>query len=258
MSRLAQQQQALLDALLMWPTVDATKRIAAYAYSTRGRGLKAYQTNGHSLAQRAMAAAYPVVKQLFGDESFGDLARALWHAHPPQCGDIAEWGEVLPAFLQTNTQLQDEPYLPDVARVEWALHCCARASDASADLSTVALLTTQDPHHLHLTLAPGCAVIRSQWPIASLVGAHLDHEPTLEVVGHMMRAGTPQDAVVWRQGLRPRVREAYSGEADFLDALLRAESLEDALDLANGFDFGQWLPTAAQSGLLLNVSDDTL
>ena len=257
MSRLAQQQQALLAALFAWPAANAIENVAVSAHYTGARGLKAYQTNGHCLAERALVAAYPVVAQLLGGESFADLARALWHAHPPQCGDIAQWGDTLPAFLQSSSQLQDEPYLSDVARVEWALHCCTSAADASADLSSVALLTTQDPQHLHFTLAPGCAVIGSAWPIASIMGAHLEQSPSLEAVGQMLRADTPQAAVVWRQAMRPCVREASMGEADFLQALLRGISLGEALDAAPGLDFGQWLPTAAHSGLLLSVSDNT-
>jgi hypothetical protein len=209
------------------------------------------------LAERALAAAYPVVAQLLGGESFADLARALWHAHPPRYGDIAQWGDTLPAFLRASTQLQDEPYLPDVARVEWALHCCISAPDASADLSTVALLTSQDPQNLHFTLAPGSAVVSSPWPVVSIVCAHLESKPALELVGQLLRAAVPQDAVVWRQGLRPCVREAQNGEAHFLQALLRGASLGAALDAASALDFGQWLPNAAHSGLLLRVSDNT-
>ena len=80
------QQQALLNALFDWPRPDATQFIAAYARQSCARGLKVYQANGHLLAERALQAAYPVVAQLLGGESFADLARAVWHAHPPLRG----------------------------------------------------------------------------------------------------------------------------------------------------------------------------
>jgi hypothetical protein len=253
MSRLRQQQQALLDALFAWPPKDATKNIASRTYYTGDRGLKAYKTNGHCLAERALAAAYPVVAQVLGAESFADLARALWHAHPPTRGDVAQWGEALAFFLQDSVQLAGEPYLPDVARAEWALHCCASAADAAADVSTLALLTTHDPQHLYFGLAPGCAVVRSVWPIASILGVHLERTPTFEVVGQQLRAALAQDALVWRAGLRPRVREAVAGEALFVQALLQGHSVSQALDTALSLDFGLWLPMAVQSGLLLRV-----
>lgn len=255
MSQLAQQQQLLLDALLAWPAGNAIKTLAAYAHDPGARGLKVYQANGHALAQSALQAAYPVVAQLIGDEGFADLARALWHAYPPQRGDVAQWGADLVGFLENSAQLQDEPYLPDVARVEWALHLCAGAPDAEPDLTTLALLTTHEPEQLQLRLAPGSAVLRSTWPVASIVGAHLDGSPSLQEAGAQLRRREAQDVVVWRAGLRPRTRLALAGEADGLQVLLAGGSLAQALDAAPELDFSQWLPLAVQSGLVLAVME---
>jgi hypothetical protein len=254
MSALARQQQALLDALLAWPVNDAMKNIAAYAIDTGARGIKAYQMNGHMLAQRALQAAYPVVAQIVGDASFADLARALWHAQPPQRGDIACWGAGLADFVQASAQLQDEPYLSDVARAEWALHQCAAAPDHSPDRSTMALLTTHDPEQLGLLLAPGCAVVRSAWPVASVLGAHLYQTPNFTTVGQQLRDALAQDAVVWRVGWRPLVREAAPGEAIFLSALMRGGAVSRALEVSPTLNFSTWLPAAVQSGLLLCVT----
>ncbi len=250
MSVLATQQQALLDALFARPAANAIKTIAACAMDTGARGLKAYQTNGHMLAERALQSAYPVLAQLIGEDSFADLARALWHAQPPVLGDVACWGKALPEFVRSSAQLQDEPYLPDVAAIEWALHRCATAPDADVQLHTLALLTTVDPADLQLKLTPGCAVLRSPWPAASVVGAHLYGSPSFAEVGALLRGPVAQDAVVWRDGFRPRVRVAQAGEADFLAALLLGHSLADALDASAALEFSAWLPLAAQSGLL--------
>lgn len=205
------------------------------------------------LAQRALAGAYPVVTQLLGEESFDDLARALWHAHPPVRGDVAQWGAALAEFVRASPQLQDEPYLHDVAAVEWALHRCATAANGVAESATLALLTTHDPDRLHLVLAPGCATVQSPWPVVSILNAHLEQTPTFAAVGQQLRDALAQDAVVWRAGLRPRVREAVPGEFDFLQALLQGKPLGPALDAAPLLDFGSWLPMAVQTGLVLSV-----
>ena len=152
--------------------------------------------------------------------------------------------------------MQEEPYLPDVARAEWALHQCAGAPDQPADLATLALLTTHDPAQLHLVVAPGCGVVRSAWPIGSILGAHLEASPSLEEAGAQVRAGLAQDTVVWRSGWRPRVRLALTGEAEVLQGLLDGGSLAQALEAqeaASALDFGQWLPVAVQTGLVLAV-----
>ena len=253
MTDLAAQQQDLLRALFDWPADDATKLIAARADKTWARGLKAYQTNGHMLAERALQAAYPIVAQLLGEESLADLARAVWHAYPPTRGDLALWGDVLPEYLASSAQLQDEPYMADVARLEWAVHRCASAPDALADPASLALLATEDPDHLSLRLAPGCAVLRSRWPVASIASAHVHGTPSLADAGTELRAGVAQDVVVWRQGLRPQFRQAQPGEPELLLHLLAGSSMGLALDQSPRLDFAQWFPSAIASQLVLGV-----
>ena len=253
MSALETQQNALLDALFEWPAQNAIKKIATYAIDAGARGLKAYKTNGHMLAERALQAAYPVVAQLLGAESFADLARALWYAQPPVRGDLGQWGDGLPQFLQHSAQLQDVPYLGDVASVEWAMHCCAVAPDAQAQPESLHLLTTHDPAQLHLVLAPGTLALCSEWPVASILLAHLDSADDFTQVGELLRKQVAQEVVVWREGLRPRMRQAMPGEAACLKACLAGSPLGPSLDVASGLDFGAWFPQAIQSGLVLGV-----
>lgn len=256
MSTLAAQQQALLAALFQWPAQNAIKNIADCANYTGARGLKAYQANGHALAERVLLAAYPVVAQLLGDESMADLARALWHAHPPTCGDLAQWGGALPEFVRHNAQLVDEPYLADVAAAEWALHLCVTAPDAEPNIASFALLAEHDPSALTLRLAPGAALVCSAWPVADIIAAHPTHplgQPTLAEVGQKLRDRVAQDAVVWRENLAPRLREAQPGEAALLSALLAGQSLGHALDASPALDFGAWFPLAVNTGLVLGA-----
>jgi hypothetical protein len=255
-SALLDQQQALLDALFACPSAEASLRLMAYAQGvgTRpGRGLLAYQSNGHMLAERALRSAYPVLAQMVGDSSFSDLARALWHAHPPQSGDMALWGESLAAFVCSSTQLQDVPYLRDVAIAEWALHRCAFAPDPLADLSTLVLLTTDEPQTLTLDLAPGLSMLASKWPLASLLLAHLEGSPALEEVSQELQSGVAHDVVIWRCGFEPKLRQALLGELPVLHSLQAGHDLASALQAGPELDIAQWLPQAVQTGLVLGV-----
>jgi len=198
-----------------------------------------------------LTGAFPVLAQLVGAESFTALSREFWLTHPPHCGDLALWGGALAQFLQTNSQLADEPYLPDVARVEWALHVAAGAADQPADMASFALLASADPTTLSLRLASGTLVLASNYPAASITTAHLIGTPSLAEAGAMLRAGTAEHALVWRAGLRPCVRPCGAGEAKLVTALLRGASLLSALEAAPDLDFQDWLTMAVQSGLLL-------
>jgi hypothetical protein len=251
---LAAQQQALLETLFASPGKSATNLIATCAGSTGARGLKAYQANGHMLAERSVQATFPVLVQLMGDENLPGLARAFWHAHPPERGDLAQWGAELPEFIRASEQLASEPYLADVATVEWALHVCAGAPDQAADPASFGLLMAHDPLELHLQLAPGCAVFSSAWPVASILGAHLSQTPSFDDVRERFRAGTGESTLVWREAFRPRLREALTGEASLITALQQGLSLGDALDHAPDLDFNAWLPLAVQTQLLLGAA----
>lgn len=256
MSTLAEQQQALLEALFASPSQTALQGLQSHA---RGvgvnpqRGFLVYQSNGHMLAEKALGAVYPVVAQMVGEDSFADLARALWHTHPPQRGDIAEWGGALAEFMQHSAQLEDVPYLPDVAKAEWALHRCALAPDREPALATLELLTHEDPQTLTLDWAPGLVALSSAWPLASLVLAHLLAKPTLSELAQELQAHIAQDVVVWRVGFEPRLRLAHPGEVAFLHGLQSGLALEPALDAAPALDFSRWLTQAVQTGLVLGV-----
>jgi hypothetical protein len=259
---LGEQQQALLQALRAPRHEDANALAAAQAGLLAGgggnqwqRGLAAYRTNGHELAPRALAAAYPAVAQLLGDDNFRGLARSLWTAHPPRRGDIAQWGGELAAHIEALPGLiAEEPFLADVARVEWLLHRAAGAADAALDAASLQMLTTHDPAALTLVLCPGAASLASAWPVASIVNAHIAGEPSIEEAGTRLREGRAETALVWREGLRPRVREALPGEPDFVAALQAGRSLADALQVAPALDFAAWLAAAVPSGLLVGAA----
>lgn len=252
MSALELQQQQLLQALWLPRQADAGRQLAASglwvgAAGPRGleRGLLAYRANGRALAERALRAAYPAVADILGEQDVAGLARQLWQQHPPLRGDIAQWGGALPAHLETLSELLDDaPALPDVARIEWALHCAATAPDADADPASFQLLA-QEPDAAALRLAPGLCCIASAWPAVSIVLAHAE--------GWERHAAAGETAVVWRHGVRARVRAALQGEAALLQALQQGHALARALECAPAIDLQAWLPMAVQTGLVLGA-----
>lgn len=261
MNMLMLQQQSLLDALFLRPgsaQSNAVQHLHIQLEPRAARGLMAYQANGHALAERSLLAAYPVIAQLIGSESFNALARDLWHHHPPQGGDLARWGDALPAFLASSEQLADVPCLADVARVEWALHRAAGAQDADTDLPSFARLSSEDPEALTLRLAPGTALVTSAWPVVSVVTAHTAGEPTLAEAGRRVRDRVGETAVVWRQGWRPCVAPCPANAQGVLQALLAGAALTEALgQVPEDFDFSDWLTQAVHSGLVTGVTDTT-
>jgi hypothetical protein len=268
-TRLAQDQQRLLGAVLggqgdeaLWALVDPNASGLAGQLLAR-RGLLAYQSHGLALAERALGAAYPVIAQLMSEENFAALAPHFWRAHPPACGDMAQWGDGLASFLAAAPQLADEPFLADVARIEWALHCASFAADGLPDLASFALLSAEAPAAPSLKLSPGVWLLKSEFPVVSLIHAHLlpaaDRPAALAGVAALLARGAGEDALVWRDGFKPRLRRISANEHVLLAALQAGESLEAALtragpaddqDSAAVFDFADWLAHSVKSGLV--------
>jgi hypothetical protein len=267
----ALRQQMLLRALLG----DARPGVVQGWLQLRRvqRGLAAYQAHAGALAERALAAAFPVLQQLLGEDSFAKMARHFWREQPPTDGDLACWGAGLPVFLAAVPTLADEPYLPDMARLEWAWHRVQSAADAPVNAPVeapddvahpgpagLALLGTHEPEHLQLALPPGSAVLFSAWPVFSLWQAHRSTaEDRFDAVRLALAQGRGEQGLVTRQGWVPQVQALPAAEARFTAALLAGRSLAQALDEAapiageSPFDFGAWLLAALQQQRLLAV-----
>ncbi|GAB4205741.1 MAG: hypothetical protein Fur0019_08120 [Tibeticola sp.] len=256
---LVQQQAALVAALFAVERPHADDASLAAVFITPWHdGILAYRSNGHASAARALAAAYPALRALVSPESFDVLARRYWHHAPPQCGDLARWGAGLAEFLAGEPALADVPYLPDVARAEWALHRAATAADGVAEPASFALLGSTDPAALRLRLSPGAALVSSRWPVASLILAHQSDPPDpldLREAAALLRAGVSEDVFIWRCGLQPKLRALEETAAARLRAALAGASLQNILD-ANPDSLDDalgWLASGIQEGWLLGI-----
>jgi hypothetical protein len=171
-------------ALLGWirgaghaaPPVPA-QALAPPADRDEPAGLAIYRHNARGLTLRCLGAAYPVLHELVGDAAFAVLAQAYWLAEPPTRGDLADWGASLAGWLAASGAVASgltaaAPYLPDMARLEWALHCAELAGDAAPDLASLALLAHPEPAELALCLAPACRLLVSAYPVADIWLAH--------------------------------------------------------------------------------------
>jgi hypothetical protein len=219
------------------------------------RGLQAYRANAGALAERALAAAFPTVAQLIGAESFAGLARAFWHADAPVHGDVAQWGDGLPAFIAAAAQLTEEPYLADVARLDWAVHKCEAAADHNGPATGLERLADTEPAQLHLRIAPGTCVLVSPHPVVTLWQAHRSSaEDRFVPVRAAFASGMGEHALVWRSGFKAQVSALADADARFTQAVLAGRSVDEALQTAGtDFSFEPWLISALQQGWLAAV-----
>jgi hypothetical protein len=259
----AERQRSLLAAVAGVSACDPVPSLRERGQRA-ARGLAAYRANAGAIAERALAAALPTVRALVGDADFAHLARACWRADPPERGDLGEWGDAVPAWLQAHAGLAAWPYLADCARLDLALHRCERAADATFDAASLQALESADPAVLVLELMPGTVMLRSSWPIAAIHAAHRRDDNNEAGAGGdesafaAARAAIAErrgDAVlIARQGWRAKVHRLADTDLCWTESLLAGASLDDALTAADArFDFASWLATALRESWLKGV-----
>jgi len=221
------------------------------------RGLQAYDANAGASAERALAASFPTVLQLIGEEAFGALARACWRAHPPTRGDLARFGDTLPRFVAEEDPLPDVPYLGDCARLDWAMAEAERAADVEPAPESFSLLADHDPDALMLVCAPGMVLVRSPHPIVTIWRAHEvpeEAQARLAAASVAIADRRGEIALVWRRGWKARVEAVDQADARWCEALLSGLSLGRALQSSiPGFAFEPWLLQALHARWVVGV-----
>ena len=219
------------------------------------RGLQAYRANAGAVAERALAAAYPTLQQLLGAASFAALARHFWLQSPPEHGDIDTWGCGLADFVERAPSLAAEPYLADVARLEWAVHRAASAADDSAPPVGLELLAHGEPDALCLLPRAGTALLMSDHPVVTIWQAHrpwaAQQPERFAMVREAFAQGRAESALVWRSGWQVQVAGLEPADARFTHEVLRGQALGvawRALAQGSGFDFEAWLLAQLERG----------
>ena len=243
--REALRQQQLLRALWRRGS-DASLQLWLREGGERAaQGLAAYRGNASAIAERALAAAFPTVQQLMGEESFAQLARALWQRFPPQRGDLTLYGDALPAWIELDPQLASEPYLADVARIDWAVHVIEHAADVAQPPPGLERLGDTDPSRLRVRLRPGLALIASRWPVVAIWQAHRrDDAGRFDAVRAAFAAQARETALVTRHGWRAAVEAVDATTAAFINALRRVDLAHALEEVGAALAFDQWLQRA--------------
>lgn len=256
-AREAERQSRLLAAVLARADASPGLPDLQGTAAQQARGLVAYRSHAGHQAERALAAAFPTVQALVGDDDFSALARALWRAAPPRHGDLARWGSELPAFIEAERDFDPWPYLADSARLDAAIRRCESASDAELQRDTLALLAGPPADALRLRLLPSLQLLASDWPVATIHAAHLaqaadgDLEAAFAPVRTALAARRGESVVVSREGWRARVATIDPASWRWMAALQAGRTLADALSAAGAdFDFNAWLVQALQRGWL--------
>jgi hypothetical protein len=237
--------RALLDPDLAVPTglIDAAGRPA-------GRRFSVYRNNVAGSLIEALEQGFPVLQKLLGESYFKALAGAFLRQHPPKSRLMMFYGAEMPNFLANFPPLAKLPYLPDVARLEFALREAYHAADtAPIAAETLAALAPERFMAARLHLAPALRWVASKYPVWSIWQAN-----TSGGAAPQMR---PEAALVLRPGFDAVPHLMPPHGADFIAALHAGNTVGQALEQAGeNFDITALLGLLIQGGAITGLDED--
>lgn len=249
---LAAGQQAFATALL--DSSLATQGMWQGGEAAAAARFGVYRGSQRATWRRTLGHVYPVVLALVGEAFFSGLAREYGRQMPSDSPDLNQFGARFADFLAVFPHVAELPYLPDMARLEWALHLAHYAPDAQG-LAPEALAALSPPQleASRWRLHPACTLLASDWQVPALWQAHQEGEGQGNYPQAMQAAS---HALVCRPRWKAQLLSLDGAAHAALVQLQQGQTFGAALDAAfaldEDFDLGGqlrlWLAHAVLTG----------
>jgi hypothetical protein len=202
----------------------------------------------------ALAAVYPAVQRITGQDFFRAMARFHVRATPPTSPLLFDYGRDFPAFIESYDYARAMPWLADVARIERAWLDAYHAADAaplSAD--ALALVPPERLTDVVFTAHPAARIVRSPFAAVTIFAANRGEEMPGQI-----NAGTPEDALITRPEMDVVVRQLPKGGALFLTSLMSGQTLgvaaASALQSSASFDIAANIAGMIEAGAFTSIN----
>ena len=130
MSNLPDLQRSFTQALLD-PSTHVPGAIRGAMHHESEHRFAVHRNNVTVSLVAALAARFPVVERLVGEEFFRAMARAYVKREPPRSPVLLHYGATFPGFIEEFEPARTLAYLGDVARLELARGRAYHAADAT-------------------------------------------------------------------------------------------------------------------------------
>lgn len=198
-----------------------------------------------------LAQIYPTVKMLVGDEFMQSLSRAYIKDHLPQSGNLNDYGGEFSDFIAACEQTKSVPYLPDLARLEWAKNVAYHAPDDQVvDLARLQMLSADQQEHLVFHLRTSCLLLHSDWPVLDI----LDFVQTQDEKGdaEMNLEARQEHVMIYRPKHHVQLISLEPSSFQFLEQIQNgldlSQAVETILQLDPNFDLVTFLQTQYKLG----------
>lgn len=217
--------------------------------------IEVYRNNYRGNLHDALAGAYPVIKQLVGDDFFRMMALNYVGQHPSHSPNLHHYGTGLSEFIAHFEPARELAYLPDVAALEWACHTAYFAPDEDLlDLGRLAQFPPEQHPYLIFRVHPSVNIVRSPYPVNAIWQAH---QSGSDDDFHIDLDSGPCVALVSRSADTVQVDEMTAAEAVWLEQIQAGISLGNATDTTlehyPNFDLPTTLLKLVTKSILIDV-----
>jgi len=174
-------QRVFKDGLLADDKETVLAHITGDGLDPRAR-LAIYRYHVLTTLTATLESAFPVVCQLVDKRFFAYAADTFIRQHPPGGPCLVEYGAVFPEFLEGFPPCQGHPYLPDVARLEWAVHQASQVEVRPLDRARFDAIPLDDLPALRFSMDPTLSYVSSPWPVDKIWRAHQDGAEPAELL----------------------------------------------------------------------------
>ncbi|MFW2542195.1 putative DNA-binding domain-containing protein [Primorskyibacter sp. 2E107] len=215
-----------------------------------GRRFAVYRNNVAVSLREALEVGFPAVRSLIGVENFARIAGLYVRHAAPTSPVMAGYGAGFAAMIAQTEALKPIGYLPDVARLEFALRESYHAGDAPPfDPARLQGLSESVLMAATLRLAPSVRLLRSPWPVASVWRFALR--------GGAKPEARAEDVLILRPAFDPEPHILPPGGADFVMALQQGTTFGAALEAAGAdFDLAAMMALLLRGGALADMTTE--
>ncbi|WP_394128204.1 DNA-binding domain-containing protein [Vibrio hepatarius] len=178
---LAKLQQTFATALHYQASGEVCN-IASDTFTADER-MQIYRNNFVVSLSEVLAATYPMVSALVGEECFNQMARQHVLNNPLSSGDVSHYGEHFSdSISHFPAVVEAAPYAAEVARFEWCIDLAQQQqgqislSNQLLPLAKLAELEPAQQTSIHLHLLPGMVLFQSCYAVYSLQKAIADNQ----------------------------------------------------------------------------------
>ena len=228
------------------PGIDAEERLAIYrdGYPSRILG--------------ALEETFPAIANILGDGSFANFTRRYIANQNLASYNLNNTGEQLPDYCHADSLTQDLAFLPDLARLEWAVRQAFHSHERKPiSQATFSAWDMDDWERALITFQPSLDVVASAWPIHTLWCSRDRERCEIDIDLN----NKPQTVLIFRKGYDVECKLISPLQARFLTHLRNGETLgrtaamiEEQSDSARDTTqaFSQWM----RDGLIVAVHLD--